>query len=190
MGGDAALEPSHLALLRARAAIAALPPIQLRLSSLRSLSLRILPPQGGKGKLLALWLALAVALCSFASGPAFAHTSERAFILLLPTGYYLLGGGLAVAASFLILLAVPADRLRRWSEARHPTDGELKGTTILAVSLAEASAKIRTGGPKDNDDDLHLPVWAGVIPLALTTGAPVADNDEALPLYAERYRRV
>jgi len=78
----------------------------------------------------------------------------------------------------------------RWSEARHPTDGELKGTTILAVSLAEASAKIRTGGPKDNDDDLHLPVWAGVIPLALTTGAPVADNDEALPLYAERYRRV
>ena len=58
------------------------------------------------------------------------------------------------------------------------------------MSLAEASAKIRTGGPKDNDDDLHLPVWAGVIPLALTTGAPVADNDEALPLYAERYRRV
>jgi hypothetical protein len=49
---------------------------------------------------------------------ALAHTSERGFILLLPTGYYLLGGALAVAASFVILLAIPAERLKRWTDAR------------------------------------------------------------------------
>ena len=64
-----------------------------------------------------------VALCTLVSlllsaTPALAHTSERAFILLLPTGYYLLGGALAVAASFLILLALPAERVKRWCEAR------------------------------------------------------------------------
>jgi uncharacterized protein len=77
----------------------------------------------------------------------------------------------------------------RWADARQPSEGELKGTTILAVSLDEASAKIRMGGPKDDADDLELPVWAGVIPLALVTGEPDADNAEPLPPYAERYAR-
>src|SRR5262245_15881594 len=61
---------------------------------------------------------VAVALLATSVAPALAHTSERGFILLLPTGYYLLGGALAVAASFLILLALPAERVQRWCGAR------------------------------------------------------------------------
>jgi nitroimidazol reductase NimA-like FMN-containing flavoprotein (pyridoxamine 5'-phosphate oxidase superfamily) len=64
----------------------------------------------------------------------------------------------------------------RWAEARQPSEGELNGTTILALPIDEASAKIRTGPPKDFDDDLSLPVWAGVIPLDLRRGHPYPDE--------------
>jgi uncharacterized protein len=64
----------------------------------------------------------------------------------------------------------------RWTEARQPNDGEIDGTTILALPLEEASAKIRTGPPKDFDDDLALPVWTGVIPLDLRRGRPYSEN--------------
>jgi nitroimidazol reductase NimA-like FMN-containing flavoprotein (pyridoxamine 5'-phosphate oxidase superfamily) len=64
----------------------------------------------------------------------------------------------------------------RWEDARQPDDGEIKGTTILAIGLDEVSAKIRTGPPKDFDDDMSLPVWAGVIPVALTRSEPIRDN--------------
>jgi nitroimidazol reductase NimA-like FMN-containing flavoprotein (pyridoxamine 5'-phosphate oxidase superfamily) len=64
----------------------------------------------------------------------------------------------------------------RWAEARQPNDGEIKGTTILSVALDEASAKIRTGPPKDFDEDMSLPVWAGVIPLDLRRGRPYPDE--------------
>ena len=52
----------------------------------------------------------------------------------------------------------------RWEEARQPTDQELKATWILSVPLDEASAKIRTGPPEDEPEDMDLPVWAGVVP--------------------------
>ncbi|MFL6275524.1 MAG: pyridoxamine 5'-phosphate oxidase family protein [Blastocatellia bacterium] len=68
----------------------------------------------------------------------------------------------------------------RWNEVREPNDGELKATTVLALPLQEASAKIRTGPPIDDEDDYALPVWAGVLPLRLTTGEPV-DDEQLLP---------
>jgi uncharacterized protein len=77
----------------------------------------------------------------------------------------------------------------RWDDARQPSQGELDGTTILAVGLDEASAKVRSGGPKDDARDLDLDVWAGVIPLSLEPHAPIADNELPLPAYAERYAR-
>jgi nitroimidazol reductase NimA-like FMN-containing flavoprotein (pyridoxamine 5'-phosphate oxidase superfamily) len=64
----------------------------------------------------------------------------------------------------------------RWAEARQPSEGEIKGTTILALPLDEASAKIRTGPPKDFDEDRSLAVWAGVIPLDLRRGRPRPDT--------------
>jgi len=67
----------------------------------------------------------------------------------------------------------------RWSDARLPDRKELKATTVLALALDEASAKIRTGPPKEWDEDLDLPIWAGVIPLSLVSGA--AETDASVP---------
>jgi uncharacterized protein len=60
----------------------------------------------------------------------------------------------------------------RTAEVRMPNEKELKETTILAIPLDEASAKVRTGDPKDPDEDLGLPVWAGVLPLRVVPGEP------------------
>jgi uncharacterized protein len=53
----------------------------------------------------------------------------------------------------------------RWAEARTPSENELKATSVLALAIEEASAKVRTGPPVDDEEDLSLPVWAGVVPL-------------------------
>ena len=63
----------------------------------------------------------------------------------------------------------------RWDEARQPTDQELKATAVLSLPLEEASAKVRTGPPLDDEEDYALPIWAGVVPLRLVAGAPVPD---------------
>jgi uncharacterized protein len=63
----------------------------------------------------------------------------------------------------------------RWSEARPPTEKELKATTVLALAIDEASAKVRSGPPIDDEPDYDLPVWAGVIPIASQAGAPQPD---------------
>jgi nitroimidazol reductase NimA-like FMN-containing flavoprotein (pyridoxamine 5'-phosphate oxidase superfamily) len=81
----------------------------------------------------------------------------------------------------------------RWNEVREPNDGELKATTVLALPLQEASAKIRTGPPIDDEEDHALSVWAGVLPLRLTIGEPVDDEqllpDIALSRSVRDYRR-
>ena len=63
----------------------------------------------------------------------------------------------------------------RWSEARHPSDAERKGTLILALAIEEFSVKIRSGPPADDEADYELPIWAGVIPLTTTSGEPKPD---------------
>jgi nitroimidazol reductase NimA-like FMN-containing flavoprotein (pyridoxamine 5'-phosphate oxidase superfamily) len=55
----------------------------------------------------------------------------------------------------------------RWDEARRPNATELKATSVLSLQLDEASAKVRSGPPKDNPDDLGLDVWTGVVPIHL-----------------------
>ena len=80
----------------------------------------------------------------------------------------------------------------RWQDARQPNDKELAVTTVIAVPLGEASAKIRSGGPKDADADYALPVWAGVVPLTMTALAPVTDEravQREAPAYLSLYRR-
>lgn len=66
----------------------------------------------------------------------------------------------------------------RWEEVREPAPKELKGTTVLRFDIDEASAKVRTGPPKDDKEDYELDVWAGVIPMQLVTGAPVPDGEQ------------
>ena len=62
-----------------------------------------------------------------------------------------------------------------WDHARPPTRKELAATAVLALDLAEASVKIRTGPPGDDERDLTLPVWAGVLPLRTVVGEPEPD---------------
>jgi nitroimidazol reductase NimA-like FMN-containing flavoprotein (pyridoxamine 5'-phosphate oxidase superfamily) len=64
----------------------------------------------------------------------------------------------------------------RWSEVRPPTAQELKGTSVLKLPLAEASAKVRSGPPIDDEEDYALPVWAGVVPLFMRAELPVPDR--------------
>jgi uncharacterized protein len=79
----------------------------------------------------------------------------------------------------------------RWADVRWPTPQELAATTVLAVRLSEASAKVRTGPPIDDEEDYALPVWAGVLPLGVEPGAPEADPrlpaGTPLPGYVEGF---
>lgn len=78
----------------------------------------------------------------------------------------------------------------RAADARPPNDRELRATLVVAVSIAEASAKVRTGGPLDDPEDLGNGVWAGVLPLAVGTGEPEPDTAGVpVPSYVRRYRR-
>lgn len=73
----------------------------------------------------------------------------------------------------------------RWEEVRTPTAQELKATTVLAMALDEASAKIRTGPPSDDAEDIGLHVWAGVVPLTTIPGEPIAADSlpQGVPLF-------
>jgi nitroimidazol reductase NimA-like FMN-containing flavoprotein (pyridoxamine 5'-phosphate oxidase superfamily) len=81
----------------------------------------------------------------------------------------------------------------RARDVRAPNEAELKQTLVIALPLAEASAKIRVGPAVDDEDDYALPVWAGVIPMAFTSSAPVDDErlvpGVSAPEYATKYVR-
>jgi nitroimidazol reductase NimA-like FMN-containing flavoprotein (pyridoxamine 5'-phosphate oxidase superfamily) len=64
----------------------------------------------------------------------------------------------------------------RWAEVRWPTELELKATSVLKLSIEEASAKIRTGDPKDDEEDYGMNVWAGVLPLEFKKGKAIPDT--------------
>ena len=70
----------------------------------------------------------------------------------------------------------------RSRDVRPPNEIEMRATTVLALPLDEASAKIRTGPPVDDDEDYALPVWAGVVPMKLTRGEPIADQGVTVEL--------
>jgi nitroimidazol reductase NimA-like FMN-containing flavoprotein (pyridoxamine 5'-phosphate oxidase superfamily) len=99
----------------------------------------------------------------------------------------------------------PAEKLRavncitdhivpgRTAEARTPNEKELRATLVVRLPLDECSAKVRTGGPKDDEEDMGLPVWAGVLPVVQGYGAPERAEDlhpgvEMSPVVS-RYRR-
>jgi uncharacterized protein len=79
----------------------------------------------------------------------------------------------------------------RWAEVRGPSESELKATSVLEFSIDEASAKVRTGPPLDNEKDYGSPVWAGVLPLEMRSGTPIPDDNlvegVTVPDYVLRY---
>ena len=81
----------------------------------------------------------------------------------------------------------------RWADVREPSERELQQTTVLSLPITEASAKVRTGPPLDDEEDYDLPVWAGVIPLRMIAETPIDDpglrNKMAAPEYVRLYGR-
>jgi hypothetical protein len=76
----------------------------------------------------------------------------------------------------LALEAISEQIIRgRWNDCRAPSAKELKATSVLRLPISEASAKIRTGPPVDDDEDYALPFWAGVVPFELKAGEPIPD---------------
>jgi uncharacterized protein len=80
----------------------------------------------------------------------------------------------------------------RWADVRPPTRQELKGTNVLSLPLDEASAKVRTGPPIDDEEDYDLPVWAGVLPIRTVVDPPQPDPRldprAELPLHVAQWR--
>jgi uncharacterized protein len=79
----------------------------------------------------------------------------------------------------------------RWVEVRGPSESELKATSVLEFLIDEASAKVRSGPPLDDEKDYGAPVWAGVLPLEMRSKPPIPDDNliggVAVPDYALRY---
>lgn len=104
---------------------------------------------------------------------AFHHSVNYRSVVLLGTARLLEDAAeKAAALEALTERMVPG----RWKHIRPPTAQELKGTKVLVLAIDEASAKLRTGGPKDDEEDYALDVWAGVVPLDTRTGAPEPDE--------------
>ena len=64
----------------------------------------------------------------------------------------------------------------RWEECREPSEKELKGTLVVAIEIEYASAKVRTGGPIDDEEDYSSPYWAGEIPMSLQSHPAISDE--------------
>jgi nitroimidazol reductase NimA-like FMN-containing flavoprotein (pyridoxamine 5'-phosphate oxidase superfamily) len=81
----------------------------------------------------------------------------------------------------------------RWDDIRQPNEQELRATTVLAIGLEEVSAKVRTGGPIDDEEDYVLPVWAGVVPFQMVAQVPIPDAnrkaDCPVPDYLKNYSK-
>jgi len=75
----------------------------------------------------------------------------------------------------------------RWADVRWPTELELKATSVLKLPIEEASAKIRTGDPKDDQQDYAMDIWAGVLPLSAEAGVPIDDSKLTHKIEAPEY---
>jgi len=79
----------------------------------------------------------------------------------------------------------------RWADARRPNRKELDATSVIALHIDSASAKVRTGPPVDDEADYALPVWAGVVPVYLQALSPIGDpklsSGIEVPSYVAHY---
>jgi nitroimidazol reductase NimA-like FMN-containing flavoprotein (pyridoxamine 5'-phosphate oxidase superfamily) len=119
---------------------------------------------------------------------AFHHSMNYRSVMIFGRATPLEDGPEKVAAFHaLVEHVVPG----RTADARPPSDHEMQTTTVLVLPIDEASAKVRSGGPIDEPEDLALEVWAGQLPLATTYGTPIEapDSNGTLPAYVAGYRR-
>jgi len=121
---------------------------------------------------------------------AYHHSMNYRSVVIFGVASEIVGVELKIAAMESIVNHVMPGR---WSEVRRPNDGELKATMVLSLPISEASAKVRTGPPLDDEDDFGIQVWAGELPLRLVAQPPKADPrlpaDIGLPRYLTDYRR-
>jgi nitroimidazol reductase NimA-like FMN-containing flavoprotein (pyridoxamine 5'-phosphate oxidase superfamily) len=104
---------------------------------------------------------------------AFHHSMNYRSVVVFGTGTRVADlSEIRDAADALVEHLVPG----RSAEVRPPTDQEMRATLVIRLPITESSAKVRTGGPIEDPEDLGLPVWAGELPLALRAGAPVTDT--------------
>lgn len=120
---------------------------------------------------------------------AFHHSVNYRSVVIVGVAGEVVGEAKKTAAlQALVEHVVPG----RWRDARPPTVRELAATAVLSLPITEASAKVRPGGPADDEEDYALPIWAGRIPLELVSRAPVADDGLPagieLPGYVANYR--
>ena len=109
---------------------------------------------------------------------AFHHSANFRSAVVYGTPRLLSDAAEKAAVLHQMMVKVTPDR----AEAIRPANSkELNATAVLGLSLAEASLKVRTGGPIDAADDYGLPVWAGVVPLRLEAGVPETDTNTAPP---------
>ncbi len=108
---------------------------------------------------------------------AFHHSMNYRSVVVLGRAEPLEGAAKAAALDAFVERVEPG----RSGRVRRSSAQELKATMVLAVPLAEASAKVRTGGPKDDAEDLGRPVWAGVVPIREVRGEPVEDEPKERP---------
>ncbi len=118
----------------------------------------------------------------------FHHSINYRSAVLFGRGYLVKGDGKNVAA-----LQQFTERLLpgRWMDARQPNKSELKATSVVAIPIESASAKIRSGPPVDDEEDYVLPVWAGILPVIQSYGVPMADDrladETTFPEYLAQY---
>ena len=113
---------------------------------------------------------------------AFHHSMNYRSVVVLGTPREVVGDEKLAALEAIVEHVVPG----RTPHTREPNDAEVKGTLVLALPLDEASAKVRTGPPIDDEEDHALDHWAGVVPLRVVPGPPEPDPrlPEGTPLPA------
>lgn len=121
---------------------------------------------------------------------AFKHSINYRSVVVFGTTHEVTDGVQKVAA---LRATVEHVAPGRWRDARPPSRAELEATSVKALALQEASAKVRTGPPRDSVEDHRLGIWTGVIPLVLASLPPVPDVRLAKgiqpPGYAVNYNR-
>ena len=126
--------------------------------------------EGDKGIPLCVTVTLVDALVLARS--AFHHSMNYRSVVAFGTARLVSDAAAKLAALRCISEQVLAGR---WEEVRAPSEKELKATAVLEFAIEEASAKVRTGFPVDDEEDYALPVWAGILPLPVVAHEPVAD---------------